>query len=489
MFRLLVEKELKNIIQSPKFVATFITCSILILLSITIGINEYKNSVNQYNTAKSLNEQEMMQSRSWQGLSYKTYRKPNPMQIFSAGVNYDIGRYAVVNHFNDVKMQNSDYSDDPIFAVFRFMDFTFIVTIVFSLFAILFTYNSINGEREGGTLRLVFSNNVPRATFISAKFVGSWLGLVVPLLIPILIGFLIVVIAGVPLTGEDWFKLSILVLISLLYITFFSAFGIFISSLTRYASVSFLILLVAWIALVFIIPHAGVMAASQVIKVPSIAEVESQKDAYSKTKWDKHFNQLSSIWERRRNETQGMTEAEKQAYEDEKSYSWFEEEDKLRKSVEKEIADYSVRLNEELRNKQKVMEYLALTISRFSPASSFQLASMNLGGTGIDLKNRYENRIQEYKQNFLEYTDAKQKENGNQAGMFRISIDSDSGIKISSGRSDGSLNTSEVPKFVDPDYTFAQALKPTIIDIGLLLLYSLMSYAGAFIAFLKYDLR
>ena len=73
--------------------------------------------------------------------------------------------------------------------------------------------------------------------------------------------------------------------------------------------------------------------------------------------------------------------------------------------------------------------------------------------------------------------------------MFRISIDSDSGIKISSGRSDGSLNTSEVPKFVDPDYTFAQALKPTIIDIGLLLLYSLMSYAGAFIAFLKYDLR
>ena len=489
MFRLLVEKELKNIIQSPKFVATFITCSVLIILSISVGISEYKNSVNQYNTAKNLNRQEMMQARSWRGLNVKTYRQPDPMTIFSSGVGNDIGRYSVVSSFQDVKMQHSVYSDDPIFAVFRFMDFTFIVTIVFSLFAILFTYNLINGEREGGTLRLVFSNSIPRSTFIGAKFIGSWLGLVIPLLIPILIGLLLVVISGVPLSGDYWLRISTLVFISVLYLTFFSAFGIFISSLTKYSTVSFLILLVSWIIFVFIIPRAGVLTASQFVKVPSIAEVESQNEAYSKSMWNKYFEQLEDIWKQRNASMQSMTEAEKQAYQDDNSYAWLEEEDKLRKDLEKNIADYSTRQNEDLRNKQAVMENLALTFSRLSPASSFQFAAMSLGGTGLDLKSRYQDRIREYKKNFLAYTDKKQKESGNQAGMFRISIDSESGIKINSGRDDGSLNISEVPKFSDPKYTLGQAFAPAIIDVGLLLVYSLLAYAGAFFFFLRYDLR
>lgn len=489
MFRLLIEKELKNIIQSPKFVATFVTYSLLIILSISIGINEYKNAVNQYNTAKNLNEQEMKQSRSWRGLNSKIYRVPDPMIIFSSGVNFDIGRYGTVSNFSDVKLDHSAYSDDPIYAVFRYLDFTFIVTIVFSLFAILFTYNSINGEREGGTLRLVFSNSIPRSTFIGAKFLGSWIGLVVPIMIPVLIGLLLIVFAGVPLTGAHWIKIAILISLSILYLTFFNALGIFISSVTNYSSHSFLILLVLWIAFVFIIPRAGIITASQIVNVPSSAEIESQKDAYSKSKWNKHYDELSSLWQSRNNEMKGMTAAQREAYQDENSYAWLEEEDKLRKNVEKEIADYSVKLNDELRNKQLVAENIALVISRFSPVSSYQLASLNLAGTNTDLKRRNENNIQEYKKNFLDYTAKKQKESGNQAGMFRISIDSETGVKISTGRNEGSLNISEVPKYVEPSYSLSHSLGAAIIDFGLLILFSLVTYAAAFFVFLRYDLR
>ena len=409
MLKLLIEKELKNIIQSPKFVATFITCSILILMSIGIGINEFNNAVKQYNTAKNLTKQEMTQSRSWMGLTSKAYREPDPMQIFSAGVNYDIGRYSLVNGRNDVKLQNSYYSDDPIFAVFRYVDFTFIVTIIFSLFAILFTYNSINGEREDGTMRLVFSNSIPRSTFISAKFIGSWLGLVVPLMIPILIGLLMLLIFKVPLLTVHWVSIVVLIVMAILYLTFFSAFGVFISSITKYSSVSFMILLVAWIIFVFIVPRSGVMLASQFVKVPSIAEVESQKESHSKSEWNSHFQKLSKLWEQRNTEMKGMTDAQRKAYEDDNSYTWLEQEDKLRSEVQKNISDYSLRAGEELRNKQSMLEKLALSLSRFSPASSFQLAAMNLSSTGIDLKNRYEKEIQNYKKDFTVYTQKKQK--------------------------------------------------------------------------------
>ena len=489
MFKSLIEKELKNIIQSPKFVAVFITCSILILLSIGIGISEYFNSANQYNTAQDLNISEMKNARSWMTMRSKAFRQPDPMQIFSAGVNYDIGRYSAVDKREDVKLQHSIYSDDPIFAVFQFMDFTFIVTVVFSLFAILFTYNSISGEKEGGTLRLLFSNSIPRAKFIAAKFIGSWLGLVVPLLVPILIGLLLVVIFKVPLTSAHWLKIVMLLLTSILYTTFFIALGIFISALTKYSNVSFLVLLVLWITFIFIIPRIGVMTASQFVNVPTIAELESKKDAYSKAQWDKHYSEYSKVWEKRNSEMENLSEAEKESLAEEKEYQWFEEDNNARTGVEKNIADYSLRIKEEAVNKKSVLENLALNFSRISPSSSYQLATMNISGTNIDLKNRSENSIQDYKTGFTEFTDKKQAESDPNAGMFMFTFDSEKGMTVKMGRQESSLDISELPKYVDTAYSMSASLGVIITDIGLLFLYILISYAGAFVAFLKYDLR
>ena len=89
MFSTLFEKELKAIFLSPKFVATFGVCSLLILLSIFVGIQEYQNEQEQYETAIQLAEQQMMQEDSWWGLDNVVFRKPTPMQIFVSGVNND----------------------------------------------------------------------------------------------------------------------------------------------------------------------------------------------------------------------------------------------------------------------------------------------------------------------------------------------------------------------------------------------------------------
>ena len=53
MFGTLFEKELKAILLSPKFVATFGVCTILILLSVFVGIKEYGASRAQYETGRS----------------------------------------------------------------------------------------------------------------------------------------------------------------------------------------------------------------------------------------------------------------------------------------------------------------------------------------------------------------------------------------------------------------------------------------------------
>ena len=175
MFRVILEKELKEIIQSPKFVASFITFSVLILLSFYTGINEYKEYEKNYNTAVSLMNTQIAQSDSWIKVAnlYTAFRAPNPMQIFSSGIHNDLGRFSAINSNSVIKFQESVFSDDPIYAVFRYIDFTFIVTIILPLFAILFSFDAINGERENGTLKMIFSNSVPRNKYILAKFTGS----------------------------------------------------------------------------------------------------------------------------------------------------------------------------------------------------------------------------------------------------------------------------------------------------------------------------
>ena len=55
MIRLLIQKELREIIGSPKFSLTFGVCAVLILLAFFIGAKNYQTSLAQYEAAKAQN--------------------------------------------------------------------------------------------------------------------------------------------------------------------------------------------------------------------------------------------------------------------------------------------------------------------------------------------------------------------------------------------------------------------------------------------------
>lgn len=485
MFSILIKKELKAIINSPKFVVTFAVCSILMLLSVYIGINEYHQSVSQYNTVRELAQQRMTETTAWQNLTNKAQRKPNPLQIFAGGLNYDIGRWSLINRDDDIKLQHTHYSDNPIYAVFRIIDFSFIVQFVLTLFAILFTFDAINGERENGTLQLVFSNPVSRAKYLLAKCAGSWLGLVIPITIPVLLSLLLVVIFKVPLTGTDWAKIISFLGLSLLLFSFFIVLGVLISTLIRRSSISFLTSLVVWVILVLIIPRAGVLAAGQMVYVPRVAEIEGQRDAYAKDKWAQFQSKMEKTWLARNNESEEGCASE---VDDEKLWQWMKEDDAARKKVEIEIEDYYAKLKEDFRRRKAVRERLAAAISRISPASAYQLAAMSLTDTDVGLKTRYEDSMNSYRTQFNDYVDKKVEESG-PAGQIVIKVSSEDGFDMSSFDSDKSLDLGSLPHYQDPDRGFAESFSPAVIDFGILGIYTLLAFAGAFLRFLRYDIR
>jgi len=485
MLGTLIVKELKAIIVSPKFVATFLICAVLMLLSVFIGIQEYRNAVRQYEAATQLVEEGAREATGWHSVPYRAYRQPDPMQIFVSGLGYDIGRFSSINTREIVKLRNSAYSDDPIFAVFRFIDFAFIVQVVLSLLAILFTYDAINGEREEGTLKLVFANPVPRARYLLAKCIGGWLGLVIPIMIPLLLSLLLVMAFNVPLTTDHWIKVLMLMAVSVLYFTFFVAFGVLMSALTRRPSVSFLLALVGWIVFILIIPRAGVIISGQLLPVPSVAEIEGQSEGFAKDRWKVFYDEQEDRWQQR---NAHRADDNAQPVSDEQLWKYMEEDDAARKAVQQEIEAYQTKLNIDLQNRHATQERLAFTLSRFSPASAFQLAAMNLAGTGVELKSRYEESMRAFRDQFVEFVDAKKAEGG-PSGAFTISIDTQSGLKIGTPRDQGALDVSQLPRFTPPQYQLTAAAAATVVDFGLLALYSILAFGAAFAAFWRYDVR
>lgn len=474
MFKLLVEKELREIIGSTKFALTFGVCAVLILLTFYVGGRNYQVSRKQYEAAVAENLRQMEGVTDWLMVqNHRIFLPPQPLAALVTGVSNDIGRNVEVRGRGQVGAEDSRYGDDPIFAVFRFLDLDFVFQIVLSLFAILFAYDAINGEKERGTLRLSFANAVPRDKYLLGKITGAFLALAIPLLIPILLGCLILPLLGVPMSGGDWLRLVLVVLTGLLYFGAFLTLSVFISTLTQRSSSSFLLLLVVWIFAVLIVPRTSVLLAGRAVKVPSLDEHASQRARLAAQLWQEDRSKMA--------EFKPATDIKENPQKMMNEFNTFMQ--KLGEERDQKMQSLAKRLNEERRNREAVRERVAFGLARISPAAAFSLATTNLVGTSLDLKQNYLQAATDYQQTYAKFMKEK---TGMMTGGFRV-MAFRSGDHAEAKKDP--INPHEIPPFVYASTPLQDVIGAAILDLGVLALFNLVFFAGAHVAFLKYDVR
>ncbi|MBX2822251.1 MAG: ABC transporter permease [Rhodothermaceae bacterium] len=470
MLRLLIEKELRDIIGSTKFTTTFAVCAILILLAFYVGARNYQVSMNEFEAARSENLRQMEELTNWNEVDHRIFLEPQPLAALVSGISNDIGRTVDVETRGELSSENSRFNEDPIFAVFRFLDLQFIFTVVLSLFAILFGFDAINGEKERGTLRLSFANSVPRDKYILGKLVGSFLALVIPLLLAVLVGFLLLVVMGIPMDGGLWARLGLIVLSGLMYFGVFLTLSVFISTLTEHSSTSFLLLLVAWIFAVLIIPRTAVLLSGRAVDVPSMDQINYEKATLENELWDQDRKQMSEFWRSNppsENESREESMARFRRFMSELADAREEEQQKL-----------AEQLNENRRNREFVQQKLALNIARVSPTASFALASSDLAGTSLELKQRFVESANLYQQTYATFVNEK---TGGMGGGWWSRMNSDEEADP--------IDPYELPvyEYVEPETS--EFINGALPDMALLMVFNLLFFAGAFVRFLKYDVR
>lgn len=473
MLRTLIEKEIRDLLGSVKFVISFSVCAVLILLSFFTGAQSFLTAQRQYEAAKAENLRQLDGLTDWAMLRQnRIFLPPEPVAAIVTGVSNDIGRTVEVSGRGELDAQDSRFEGEPIFAVFRYLDLEFVFGVVLSLLAILLGYDAICGEKERGTLRLVFSNAVPRVTYISGKLIGSLAALVPALLIPILAGCLLLIIMGIPIEGDAWLRLGLAIAAGLLYFIVILIGSIMVSAMTHRSSSAFLIMLVIWVVSVFVVPRTAVMVAGRAVEVPSIDELSSKKSALNAQLWAASRQEMSS-WVPSSTDFSCTGSAMKE---------FQEMMEKSADERDRKMQELASQLNEDRGNRQREQERWAFAASRLSPLASFSLAVTSLAGTDLNMSVRFADEAKAYQADYAKFLKAKIGMVPGR-GMIMMRTTQDDGEKPKP------VDPKELPEFKHTPIAASTSISAAIPSLGLLMLWGLGAFAGAFWSFLRYDLR
>jgi len=470
MLRDIITKEIQDMIMSPRFVFTFLLCTILILLSIYTGINNYQAEQKEYSAAVALNRKNLESQQTYgtlAGLGTKINRKPQVLSTVVNGVQEAVGRVATVNIAYDPSMIDSKYSSSPIFAIFGALDLIFIVKIVLSLFAILFTYDAIVGEKERGTLKLALSNRIPRDRLILGKAIGGFISLLIPLVIPVVLGLLILMIyPNISLSGDDWLRLGIICVMFLLYLSVFFTLGLFVSARTSRSSTSFLLLLFIWVTFVTIIPKAAIMIAGQINPIPSVHEITAQKDAYLQEIQKEAIAEQTQYFK----DNPRPKEPDKIAKWNEELKKWAED---FQQRLTGKIDERNAAIERDYQTKMRGQQRLAVNLSRISPASALMFASMSLARTGINEHERFLNSVKTYKPIFTKWINQK---------MMRS-------LNLEEGGQQPKPELDDMPQHEFMPERFSDSFSRIMPDLVLMVFLIILFFIGAYVSFIRYDVR
>jgi ABC-type transport system involved in multi-copper enzyme maturation permease subunit len=277
MLKTIIGREVLEYLKSAKFLIGLGITLVLAAGSAVINVQDYKQRRQDYQAAV----QEMKSDRFY----IRLYRPPQVLSTLIQGKDRKLGNSLTLTYLN-LPARTSGYmgggqsQHHRFISGFAAVDLAFIVRVVLSLLVIFIAYNAVSEEKSQGTLKLVLSNRVPRDQLLLGKFLGGWLVILGSLLVSVLVSVIIVLAHSFVSFGTgEWTRLLCFIGLSVLYLTAFYAVSLFVSVLTNRPSASLLVLLQVWVFLIVIYPNLGVVAASNLVKLPSAEQLARQRGA------------------------------------------------------------------------------------------------------------------------------------------------------------------------------------------------------------------
>ena len=389
MLMTLIQKEIMHHILSVRFVALLVMCLLLVPLTLSTNYRNYRQNLVDYQEAVKLAniEETIVNPKTPPQPEVevsKLFLKPTPLSVFAKGLEDSLPSYLGMTRNGITQGPPSTFSA-PLSQLLGHLDFLFVVGTVFSLLALLFTFDAVAGEREAGTLRITLANSLPRDLFLWSKLIGGYTVFVVPFLMSFLFGLLVLVWQGFPLGEPEIFpRVLSITLASLLYIGVFFAIGTMISTYLDNSKTALIVAFTVWVFAVLITPRLGFLAAKIITPTRTSQSVYMEKtamrdnfDAELKDQKTKFIMEVPADKDGiRRIDGELMGKIEERI-------KPLEEEYRLK------FQNRANKLDRDYRRETERQEQLGETFSRITPTSSLIYLTTNLTQTGKAERSNY----------------------------------------------------------------------------------------------------
>jgi len=484
MFKVIFLKELLESIHNYRLLIALILGLTIIPLGFYVNGKDYQTKYRDYQETVRMYEESHKTIRDITLLGGAVFRPPSPLSFLSVGVEYLfpnsiesdgslITAFGAQTRFNNTRTLNS-----PLLYLYGPLDLTFIISIVISLLAMLLTYNSVAGEKEQRTLSLILSNAVPRNLVISAKMLAYVVLLSMAFFLGILLGIFVLLIMGFEVgTGSGFtLRFSLSVVVALLYIFTFSNFGVLISSLNKRAVSAIISLMFCWVILFMIFPKASVIVSKIIKPVKSQQVIDLEKSQIRRQMEEEEYNELQKL----RNvfpvvKDMSMPEfMTKLKQEDKDAVAYDKKQNELKEYYLAKCTAEWGRIDSFYENQRLNQTGLARDISRLSPVSCFVHLMVEISNTGL-LEYRQWKQARSRLKQLLDSEISNKLRSINFGNYVSILFNGDENAPMSR------IEYQSVP--------FRKVWPTVWPDFILLLVYGILFFLGAYVIFLKYDVR
>jgi ABC-2 type transport system permease protein len=131
-------------------------------------------------------------------------------------------------------------------------------SLVGGVLAIAISFDTINMERQRGSLQTLLSYPIYRDTIIYGKYLGGLIAVTMVSIITFLAGVgVFISVTGLPMTVDTAMRLLLFFGVSLIYMALFLAVGLLLSIVLPDPSTSLLASMIVWLASIQLIPNIG----------------------------------------------------------------------------------------------------------------------------------------------------------------------------------------------------------------------------------------
>jgi len=475
MLSALIKKEIRANLVSFRFVAVAAMVLIVVPVAILILANDAVKKGAEFSMRRNETENYL-----------KSYAHFNRLQNVVQPVQPPLASYAVARGISsDVNIE--EFDDDPLPVMFPLLDLTFVVAILLSLAALIFSYDAVCGEKEDGTLKLMLANGLPRAKILLGKVVGGTVSLLVPFVVSLLLGLFVILLNPRLAWGKsDWAALGMLLAGAALYIFFFFVLGVFISARHQSSSASIMTSLCAWVVFVLVLPNLSPYLAALVSPAPSRIKVgreaarltDTDRDALGQKLMKERLQEFYKKYPALAENSFGA-EAKARAGKDpafkaavlertrEVEAAWAEA-NRIQGAKANALWD-------DLGRKEEAQMKLARTISMISPAADYSYLATDMTSTGLMNQRHFAELGRLWGRAYADYVKAKTVELQKKDPLtdwWNTAVD-----------------VSDMPRFQYKAEAVGARIAGVLPAMGILAGLGLIAFAAAFVSFVKYDVR